>query len=51
MKERDGTCGELLCEGMRPETWSRYISLSDSDRERVNSLIETLLNQQSGGQQ
>lgn len=42
--------GELLC-GMDEETLRLYVSLTDENKAKITRLIETLLSQQSAGQQ
>ena len=49
MNERDVTCGELLC-GMDETTLRLYRNLTPENRQKVDSLIVTLRDQQSSGQ-
>lgn len=49
MDERDMTCGELLY-GMDETTLRLYQNLTPENRQRVDSLIVTLRDQQSSGQ-
>ena len=50
MDERDVTFGELLC-GMDESTLRLYQKLTPENRQRVDSLIVILRDQQSNGQQ
>lgn len=47
----DTMYGESLCGSMNAETWNQYISLTEHQVEKVNCLIDALLDQQLDGRQ